>query len=250
MLQVKNVRFGEGQPKICVPIVGRTKEELIEQAIKANASVADVVEWRVDYFEAVTQIEVVIETLTALRETLTSKLLLFTFRTLEEGGEQEVSLAVYKELCLAAAATKGIDLIDIEMVKAEYLGRDFIAALKENDVKIIMSSHNFEQTPNDATLVFRVNVMNQLGADIGKLAMMPQNLTDVLRIMGIVSKVRVFNQLPLAVMAMADLGKVTRISGELIGSVLTFGSLEQASAPGQIPVEQLKETLDILKLEK
>ena len=250
MLQVKNVRFGEGQPKICVPIVGRTKEELIEQAIKANASVADVVEWRVDYFEAVTQIEVVIETLTALRETLTSKLLLFTFRTLEEGGEQEVSLAVYKELCLAAAATKGIDLIDIEMVKAEYLGRDFIAALKENDVKIIMSSHDFEQTPNDATLVFRVNVMNQLGADIGKLAMMPQNLTDVLRIMGIVSKVRVFNQLPLAVMAMADLGKVTRISGELIGSVLTFGSLEQASAPGQIPVEQLKETLDILKLEK
>ena len=250
MLQVKNVKFGEGQPKICVPLVGRTKEELIEQATKANASGADVVEWRVDYFEAVTQTEFVIETLLALREILKDKLLLFTFRTLAEGGEQELSLTAYKELCLAVAATKVIDLIDIELVQVEYLGREFIANLKANNVKIIMSSHDFEKTPNDATLVFRVNVMNQLGADIGKLAMMPQQLTDVLRIMGIVSKVRGFNQLPLAVMAMADLGKVTRISGELIGSVLTFGSLEQASAPGQIPVEQLKETLDILKLEK
>ena len=250
MLQVKNVNFGEGQPKICVPIVGRTKEALIEQATKANESIADVVEWRVDYFEAVTQVEVVMEVLSALREVLTDKLLLFTFRTIEEGGEQELSLTAYKELCLAAVATKAVDLIDIELMQVEYLGRGFIAKLKEQDVKIIMSSHDFEKTPDDATLVFRVNVMNQLGADIGKLAVMPQQLQDVLRIMGIVTKVRGFNQLPLAVMAMADLGKVTRVSGELIGSVLTFGSLEQASAPGQVPVEQLKATLDILKLEK
>jgi 3-dehydroquinate dehydratase-1 len=64
--------------------------------------------------------------------------------------------------------------------------------------------------------------------------------------MGIPQKVRVFNQLPLAVMAMGDLGKVTRVSGEIIDSVFTFGSLDQASAPGQIPVEQLAQILDAL----
>jgi 3-dehydroquinate dehydratase-1 len=47
-------------------------------------------------------------------------------------------------------------------------------------------------------------------------------------------------------MAMGDLGKVTRVSGEIIDSVFTFGSLDQASAPGQIPVEQLAQILDAL----
>lgn len=136
--------------------------------------------------------------------------------------------------------------MDVELSVAQFLGRDFINDLKNAAVKIIMSSHDFEKTPADGELVYRVNVMNQFGADIGKLAVMPHNLQDVLRVMGIPQKVRVFNQLPLAVMAMGDLGKVTRVSGEIIDSVFTFGSLNQASAPGQIPVEQLAQILDAL----
>lgn len=246
MLQVKELIIGKGRPKICVPIMGDTQEKLLAQALQANQSVADIVEWRVDYFETVSSLETVLTTLAELREALANKVLLMTFRTKEEGGEQEISLADYRQLCLEVAKTGAVDLLDVELARVEFLGRGFVQELKETPVKLVMSSHDFSKTPVDGDLVFRINVMKQLGADIGKIATMPQQLQDVLRIMGLPTKVRGFNQLPVAVMAMGDLGKVTRISGELIGSVFTFASLEEASAPGQIPVDQLASILDVL----
>lgn len=248
LLQVRSLTLGEGQPKICVPLVSQSKEELIKEAEKANQSVAEIIEWRADYFEEVDSVEAVLDIISVLRENLPEKVLLFTFRTKEEGGKKDIRLPDYHELCVAVAQSKKIDLIDVELTRVEFLGRSFIATLKESGVKIVMSSHDFEKTPDDATLVFKINVMNQFGADIGKIATMPQQLQDVLRIMGIVTKARGFNQLPLAVMAMGDLGKVTRVSGEITGSVFTFGSLDQASAPGQIPIVQLKEMLNVLQI--
>ena len=47
-VKVRNVEIGTGIPKICVPIVGVTKEEIIEAAEKIKTTAADVVEWRVD----------------------------------------------------------------------------------------------------------------------------------------------------------------------------------------------------------
>ncbi len=245
MLQVRKMTIGSGRPKICVPLVGSTKKEIIEQCMRANESAAEIIEWRVDYFDDVADLEKVYDVVAVLRE-MTDKLLLFTFRTKEEGGEQSISLTAYQNLYTNIAYLGLVDLMDVELSVAQFLGRDFINDLKNAAVKIIMSSHDFEKTPADGELVYRVNVMNQFGADIGKLAVMPHNLQDVLRVMGIPQKVRVFNQLPLAVMAMGDLGKVTRVSGEIIDSVFTFGSLNQASAPGQIPVEQLAQILDAL----
>ncbi|MGX7143500.1 type I 3-dehydroquinate dehydratase [Enterococcus saccharolyticus] len=245
MLQVRNVEIGAGRPKICVPLVGSTKKEIIEQCMKADDSAADIIEWRVDYFSEVATLEKVYDVLEVLRE-MTDKVLLFTFRTKEEGGERAISLTNYQELYTNIARLGQVDLMDVELSIAQFLGREFIRDLKNAAVKVVMSSHDFDKTPADGELVYRVNVMNQFGADIGKLAVMPHNLQDVLRIMGIPQKVQVFNQLPLAVMSMGDLGKVTRVSGEIIDSVFTFGSLGQASAPGQIPVEQLDIILDAL----
>ena len=50
---VRNIKIGEGIPKICVPIVGVTKEEIIKEAKTFDAIPVDVVEWRVDWFEHV-----------------------------------------------------------------------------------------------------------------------------------------------------------------------------------------------------
>ena len=49
-------------------------------------------------------------------------------------------------------------------------------------------------------------------------------------------------------MAMGDLGKVTRVSGELFGSCLTFASVGRASAPGQIAVDELDRILNDLRI--
>ena len=52
-VEVRNIKIGEGIPKICVPIVGVTKEDIINEAKTFENIPVDVVEWRVDWFEGV-----------------------------------------------------------------------------------------------------------------------------------------------------------------------------------------------------
>ena len=47
-VKVRNITIGEGTPKICVPIVGVTKEEILEAGKNICTIGADVIEWRVD----------------------------------------------------------------------------------------------------------------------------------------------------------------------------------------------------------
>ena len=56
-VEVRNIKIGEGIPKICVPIVGVTKEDIINEAKTFENIPVDVVEWRVDWFENVFDIE-------------------------------------------------------------------------------------------------------------------------------------------------------------------------------------------------
>ena len=49
-VKVKNIEIGTGMPKIIVPIVGVTKEEILTTARSFNTIPLDVVEWRADWF--------------------------------------------------------------------------------------------------------------------------------------------------------------------------------------------------------
>ena len=91
-VQVKNTVIGEGRPKICVPIVGKTKTDILEEAKKITTLPVDVVEWRVDWFDDVFVTEKVLETAKELQEILKDIPVLLTFRTSKEGGEKEFSV--------------------------------------------------------------------------------------------------------------------------------------------------------------
>ena len=47
---LRNVEVGAGIPKIVVPIVGGTKEEILSQAVQLAGQPIDVVEWRADFY--------------------------------------------------------------------------------------------------------------------------------------------------------------------------------------------------------
>lgn len=236
------------RPRICVPIIARTTDEIVSQAEKVKDCAAEIIEWRCDYFEDYLDLEQVLSVLQILKNKLHNKELLFTFRTLAEGGQVDIGLKDYENLCLNVAKSGLVDLIDIELNLAEFLGRHFLKKLKKRHTMVILSHHNFEKTLADPEMIFKVGLMYQLGADIGKLAMMPKDINDVLRVMGIIQKAHNFYNLPLAVMAMGDLGKVSRLSGELTGSVFTFGAYGETSAPGQLPVDLLAQVIDALQI--
>ena len=90
-LEIRNIRIGEGIPKICVPIVGKTKEEILGEAGKLSEVPADIAEWRADWYEDVFDVEKVKEVLKELRAILNETPLLFTIRTAKEGGEKDIT---------------------------------------------------------------------------------------------------------------------------------------------------------------
>ena len=94
-VQVKNTVIGEGRPKICIPIVGKTKTDILEEAKNITSLPVDVVEWRVDWFDDVFATEKVLETAKELREVLKDIPVLLTFRTSKEGGEKAIETPVY-----------------------------------------------------------------------------------------------------------------------------------------------------------
>lgn len=246
-VEVRNIKIGEGIPKICVPIVGVTKEEIISEAKTFDSIPVDVVEWRVDWFEGVFDIEQVKEVLAELRAALKDTPILFTFRTSKEGGEKAIEPRQYAELNKAVAATGNVDLVDVEVFTGDDIVKEIIEGAHSCGVKVVASNHDFDKTPDKVDIVGRLRKMQELGADIPKIAVMPQNKEDVLTLlMATEEMTRKYADRPIITMSMAGTGVISRLCGEVFGSALTFGAAKKASAPGQMGVEDLSTVLNLL----
>ena len=114
-LTIKNVTIGKGTPKIIVPLVGTTEEQILQEAETVKSLKPDIIEWRVDYYEHVEHVEAVSQLASKLRNVLSNTLLLFTFRSFKEGGNKEISDLYYFELLHAAIRSKQFDLVDVEL---------------------------------------------------------------------------------------------------------------------------------------
>ena len=109
-VKVRNKVLGEGIPKICVPIVGQTKEAILAEAENITKLPVDVVEWRIDWFDEVFDFAKLEDVLKDLRETLGDIPLLMTFRTSKEGGEKAIEDDIYADINIRAAQTGLVDL--------------------------------------------------------------------------------------------------------------------------------------------
>ena len=246
-VEVRGVKIGEGVPKICVPIVGKTKEEILAAARSFEDVALDVVEWRVDWFEGVFGFAQVEDVLKDLRPALGETPILFTFRTSKEGGEKAIEADAYAELNKKAAATGLVDLVDVEAFTGDEVVKDIIEGAHAHGVKVVASNHDFDKTPDKDDIVGRLVKMQELGADIPKMAVMPRNKQDVLTLLSATLEMsEQFADRPIITMSMAGTGVVSRLAGETFGSALTFGAATKASAPGQINVNELAQVLDII----
>ena len=184
-----------------------------------------------------------------LRVALKDQLLLFTFRTKAEGGKVALAHEEYLHFIRTVLATDCADLIDIEFFTA---GAELPALIEEAHTAgaaVVCSSHDFHKTPPRAELVSRMVAMQQAGADLPKLAVMPQSRADVLELLAATAEMADRHpETPIITMSMGALGAVSRLSGEALGSAMTFANPGQASAPGQVSLEVVNEVLDALHL--
>lgn len=246
-VKVRNVEIGSGMPKICVPIVGITRTDILSSAKEIRSAGADVVEWRADWYEDVFQFSLVTDTAKELRRILGEIPLLFTFRTAKEGGEKEITTDIYVALNRHAAQSGYIDLVDVEAFTGDKAVKEVIEAAHSCGVKVIVSNHDFHKTPEKDEIVSRLRKMQEIGADIPKIAVMPQSRHDVLTLLEATEEmVYKYADCPVITMSMAAMGAVSRICGEVFGSSLTFGTVGKASAPGQMEIGELRTILEIL----
>ena len=246
-LTIKNVTIGEGTPKIIVPLVGTTEEQILQEAETVKSLKPDIVEWRVDFYEHVENLEVVSQLASKLRNALSDTLLLFTFRSFKEGGNKEITDPYYFELLHAAIRSKQFDLVDVELFFEESEVKATVKLAKENGVYVIMCNHDFHKTPAKEEIIYRLRKMQEYGADIPKIAVMPQSVDDLIVLLDATNTMKTkYADRPFITMSMAGTGLISRLAGAVFGSSCTFGAGKEASAPGQIPVDQLRSVLEII----
>lgn len=251
-LKIRTVVFGEGLPKICVPIVGTDQKEILSAASILKETPAHVAEWRADWFSGILDengkpnLNEMTKILKQLREILGNMPLLFTFRTAAEGGEKHIDFQSYRALNLAAAGKGLADLTDVELFTAGEQAEQLVEELHSLGVKVIVSSHDFHKTPDAAILTDRLCAMRSIGADLPKIAVMPQCRKDVLTLLEATDKASSCLDCPIITMSMSGSGVISRLCGEIFGSAMTFGSAGKASAPGQMDVQDLSAVLELL----
>ena len=244
---VRNLVIGEGAPKIIVSLMGKDISTVKSEALAYREADFDILEWRVDHFADVASIDAVLEAARAIRDVRADKPLLFTFRSAKEGGEQALSVENYIALNRAAVDSGLVDMIDLELFTGDELVKATVEHAHAKNVFVIMSNHDFHKTPAADDIVQRLRKMQELGADIPKIALMPQSKADVLTLLSATLEMQErYADRPIITMSMAKTGVISRLSGEVFGSAATFGAVKKASAPGQISVTDLRTVLTIL----
>lgn len=244
---VRGLRIGEGTPKIIVPIVARTRGEIFAQTAGLTGLPLHMVEWRADAYADAADTAAVLDMLKQLRSMVCDLPLLFTYRTRAEGGEGEGAVAEYLTLNRAIAESGNADLIDVELRVGDDAVKEMIHAIHLAGALAVVSSHDFNSTPPQAEIVARLRRMQELGADIPKIAVTPVCPLDVCALLAASAEMaQSYADRPFIAISMGADGAVSRIAGEVFGSALTFGAAKTLSAPGQLPAAQLAAMLDAL----
>lgn len=245
VIAIKDIVIGAGMPKVCVSILGKTEEEVLDEAGKINSLSCDLIEFRADYYENFSDESVIGRLLTDIRR-ICNKPIIFTYRSKNEGGLGEIPEALYYSLNLYVAENNYAELIDIEATLAAR-NIDIVKRIKKTGTHVILSVHDFHKTPLKADILRSLFHMKEAGADIVKAAFMPETRKDVLNLMEASDLFqRSSSACPSIIISMGHLGLITRTMCEFMGSAITFASLSKEGAPGQLSAKDVSKVINIV----
>lgn len=241
---VKHLNLSELPVKTIVPIAATTRVQALAQAkqIAMNKD-ADIAEFRVDLLDFASDTKQVIALGKEINDILKAKPLLVTIRTANEGGKLNVSDEIYENIYKAYLEAPFFQLIDIEMFRHENIVSELTTLAHQKNILVVMSNHEFNQTPSEKEIVRRLLKQDHMGADILKIAVMPKSKQDVFTLMNATLEVSERTPKTLLTISMGHLGQISRVATANMGGNLSFGMIDKASAPGQIDVTELKQFL-------
>ncbi len=211
---------------ICIVIKGPTFEEAYEQ-IRQAIAYSDLVELRLDYFNSLD-----LEALKILRNEFTIPMI-FTLRSQAQGGNytQTEGNRLADILLLLALKPEYFDL------ENDILPQFFEELSKYPEVRLILSYHNFKETPDNLEMIYQE--MQKIPAFLYKIAVTANNCIDALKLICWARKPHT----RLIAISMGGHGQISRILAPLMKCAITYASLkdDQISAPGQLSAKTLIE---------
>ena len=215
------------QTKIAIPIFQAKKEDVIKVAEDCIEKGADVLEFRIDALDNPNfkDIQEIVEEINFP--------MIATNRISSEGGSFKGTEEERIDILLKCAPL--VDYVDIELQSDD----KYIKQIHDTGVTTIVSYHDFHKTPEINEIMYIVEKEQKLG-DIAKVAFMPNDLDDTLKILAILSHCE--NTIAIS---MSDLGSYTRVMASKFDSPITFAAGTDVTAPGQIDIETMKSLLNM-----
>ncbi len=217
--------------RICISI-GRASIDDALAVADSVAADADVLEIRLDYLK----VPAVSPFLTTLKTPL-----LFTNRAAWEGGEftgdEEQRLGTLLE-----AVAENASYVDLELLAPDESHRKMYTALQQSSTKLLLSWHNFKETPSREELMGRMALMQDMGADIGKIITTAHDHHDVLRVLQLLEGAEQLD-FPLITFCMGKAGVVSRVATCELGGYMTYCAMSEAelTAPGQLTAGSMRQ---------
>ena len=249
LIEVRGKPLGGGTlPIIITPLVGSTVSAILDEVAAIVPKRPDLLEWRIDFFAEIGDTRAVVDAALAIRKAAGGIPVLLTRRNVSEGGNPiPIAEPAVVAMYIAACAAKCVEIIDYELSNAPADLQRLREVSKANAVTMIMSYHNFQMTPDAATLDGKFAAASRLGADVAKIAVMPRNEQDVLTLLAATDRARQSIDIPLISMSMGGVGSLSRMIGWVYGSAATFAVGKSSSAPGQISIEDLRVMLALIR---
>ena len=219
-----------GTPRIAVGFRDKVRASLIKDAQQFGL---DIAELRIDQYSS-------FESKYVLKEISKFKCFptIATIRSKKEGGGW--NLSEQERLHLFQAIMPKIDAVDIELSAKEILP-EVVKKAHAHKKLVMISSHNFDRTPNIETLDKITKEAKKKGGDIVKIATVALKRSDIQTLANFTVNNASKN---LIVIAMGSAGMISRIFFPLLGSLMTYASIGEPTAPGQLDYET---TFDYLR---
>jgi 3-dehydroquinate dehydratase type I len=223
--------------KICVSIPPKTIDEAFELILKAETQHADLIEVRLDRLKNFDRI--------ADLPLCSKTSLIATNKSTEYNGNFSGS-ETERQRVLVDAARNGFEYVDVNLNTPRQT--ELIHNLHEIGTKVIVSFHDFEQTPTILQLRKVLDEELTLGANVCKIITTARTVEDNLTTLDFVSEAS--KKTKLVCFAMGELGKHSRLVSPVFGAFFTFASLDEKrkTAKGQLTIQEMNNAYEALGL--
>lgn len=243
---------GGGRPEICLPIMAVSREEAVMQAQQGEFLPCSLLELRIDCLagEKWKDASYVAEVVDGIKKVSTMPVIV-TLRTVNEGGFAEIQGSDYYKLLRELANVVEADAMDVEPFDVNMTFRDeriryLVGYIHSCNKKVILSSHDTQSTPDIDVMVRRLWIMEELGADIPKIAVTAGSEEDVIHLLTAAAVMKdTYGKKPFVAISMGEIGMPSRVCAGEFGSCITFAAPlgQESNDLGQMDVETLADCI-------